>query len=176
MELNLSSIASHLKQSGFEIHLEPPSDAVPFEQLFVSIGSDDQKNERTLQIRLFSQSIPQGYFEKKSLEPQYLDFFIALPYEVSETMFGDTARLTSLINKILPLPGFTLSEIDKRLYYRYLYPTCNQTLSSQDLEIILLTLIYQIETYSSSFEEVAQGKKSYTQVVADAETFSKSLS
>lgn len=175
MELKLSSIEHFLKQSGFETHLEPPNDVAPFEQLFVSLGKDEKQYDKVLQIRLFVQSIPQGYFEKKTFQSQFLDFFIALPYEVSEPAFGDIARLTSLINKILPLPGFTLSEIDKHLYYRYLYPTCDQTLSTQDLEMILLTLIYQIETYSSSLEEVALGKKSYKQIVSEAETFSQSL-
>lgn len=171
MELNLNEIESLIKGCGFETYIEAPTEEIPFDQLYVGLGHDEEKRDRCLQIRLYSQTFPETPFSQEPISPKYLDFFTSLPFFINEKAFPDVARLTSLINKILSLPGFVLSESDKQVYYRYLYLNSTEKMASKDIELILMTILYQIETFSPSFEELALGDKTYEEVVKAAAAY-----
>jgi len=168
VKLHLSAIQKYFEESGFETHLEPSSEETPFDQLFLSLGKDEEMRDLTLQVRLFDQILPEGTHRKELSHPRFLDFFAVLPFSVDEKTFSSSARLVSLINKVILLPGFMLSETDNILYYRYIYPSLSEELSPSNLEMIVCTIIYQLETFSKPFEEVALGNKTYETVVSEA--------
>lgn len=175
MELNLSAIEKLIKSCGFETHMEAPTEEIPFDQLYVGLGHDEEKRDRCLQIRLYSQTFPETPFSQEPISPKYLDFFTSLPFFINEKAFPGVARLTSLINKILSLPGFVLSESDKQVYYRYLYLSSMKEIGSKDIELILMTILYQIETFSPSFEELALGQKTYEEVIKAAAAYCEEI-
>jgi len=168
VKLHLTAIQKFFSDLGFETYLETATEETSFDQLFVSIGEDEEMRDLTLQVRLFDQILPEGVHRNALSHPRFLDFFIVLPFEVEEKAIPAAARMVSLINKVTLLPGFMLSETDYLLYYRYIYPSLGEEILSSNIEMILRTIIYQMETFSTPLEDVAEGSKSYEEVVSEA--------
>ncbi|CCB89453.1 type III secretion system chaperone family protein [Simkania negevensis] len=171
MKLHLTAIQNFFSDSGFETHLEGASEETPFDQLFVSLGRDEEMRDLTLQVRLYDQILPEGAHRNELSHPRFLDFFLVLPFEVKNKAFPEAARMVSLVNKVTLLPGFMLSETDHLLYYRYIYPSLSEEFLPANLEMILSTILYQVETFAKPLEEVAKGSKSYEEIVTQANQY-----
>lgn len=171
MKLHLTNIQSFFTHSGFESYLELASEEAPFDQLFVSIGRDEDMRDLTLQVRLYDQALPAKARPSKISHPRFLDFFLVLPFEVEDATISATARMISLINKITFLPGFMLSETDCLLYYRYIYPNLGEEILSSNIDMIFRSILYQMETFTNPLEEVAQGIKTYEDVLLEANQY-----
>jgi len=171
VKLHLTAIQTFFNESGFETHLEPASEETPFDQLFVSLGRDEEMRDLTLQVRLYDQILPDGANRNELSHPRFLDFFLVLPFEVEEKAIAASARMVSLVNKVTLLPGFMLSETDHLLYYRYIYPSLGEEILPSNVEMILSTILYQMETFAKPLEEVSRGTKTYEAIVAEANQY-----
>lgn len=171
MKLHLTAIQTFFSDSGFETHIEAASEETPFDQLFVSLGRDEEMRDLTMQIRLYDQILPEGAHRNELSHPRFLDFFLVLPFEVEEKAIPAAARMVSLVNKVTLLPGFMLSETDHLLYYRYIYPSLSEEILPANLEMILSSVLYQLETFAKPLEEVAQAHKTYEEIVAEANQY-----
>ena len=168
MKLHLPSIQKYFEESGFIVHMESATEDTPFDQLFLSLGHDEEMRDLSVQVRLFDQVLPEGAYRQELSHPRFLDFFSVLPFLVEESAFSSVARLVSLVNKVTLLPGFMLSETDHLLYYRYIYPSLGEEILPSNLEMIISSMIYQLETFAEPLEQAARGTKTYEEIVETA--------
>lgn len=163
----------HLKK--FFDHDEIPcelllkTEEIPIDQLYVQLDVDDQGRDFVLQLKIEEVS---GDEEGDAKNPSdislhFLQFVVALPYDVLPEQGSDVARLLLLINKSLELPGFELSEADGVAYYRYVLMSYTKKFHTKQLRSLLGTIMFTLDTYSEMIEGVASGGRSLESLVKE---------
>lgn len=145
----------------------PRSDKIPCDTFFVGLGEDYQKRPLILNIRLFDQaaeSPPDGAPKKL----YFLNFFVTYPFGVHQPAFPDISRLILLLNKILPLPGFGLSEMDRVVFYHYTQLSTNGKVDPDFILSMIALIIHYVNVHAKTFEAVASREKTFTQVLEEA--------
>ncbi|MDF2549290.1 MAG: hypothetical protein K0S07_357 [Chlamydiales bacterium] len=172
MKLELKAIKSALESYDFQTALQPANDVLQ-DQLFISLGQDEEKRALLLQLRVYHESLAK---EGEEEDPIYfLSLFLGLPFAVEESSFGDVARTILMINKAAPFSPFGLSEIDGVAYFNHLL-TFKKDELEEDLLIATVSIaIHYIRTFASFIEEVALKKKSADALFAEAKLSAKSF-
>lgn len=161
----LQEVAEFLKTKGIVSQKQEITDAIPFEQLYVPLGSDYSKRPLTVQLRIIENPAEEGSHDKIHY---LLHSFFAFPFKVPEKCFPDTARLTNLLNKVLIMPGLMFSEADEVVAFHHVNSGTMQGIHSDAIEFILMNIIYLVDVFMSTIEDVTQGKKTFEQVVEEA--------
>lgn len=146
-----------LEGYGFDCEYHKKTDELPFDYLQISIGPDDQGRERHIILRLIE--APE---EEEQADKAYFialtQLSVILPFEIKKGCMGETARILMFYNQSLDSPGFCMDEGTKRPYFRYSFPTTPEGISNESFIGIIAMIMFNIETYSDTIEEVANGK------------------
>ncbi len=176
--ITLDHIAKLLQNYDFEFTKQESSEEIPFEQLLVFLGEVDEEHPLILHIRLFNDLPLMEESEevddeelKWAKQLAFLHFFIALPVVIPEERLVDAGRLALMVNKVLPMPGFGLSEIDRVAFYQYTSLIKSHTVDSDLLLGILAMIVHLIDTHLPSFQEIAEENKTFEQLIEEARQF-----
>lgn len=165
IEANLDAIQQYLQQQGYEIVVQPPVEINPQEQLLVSLG--EKLVSQQIVLRLFwVQSVP-GNKAQDSNEPQFLQFFVLLPFIASPQTQPDLMRLLFNLNATLDMAHFGLYE-NGMVYYRHVHVCANHRLDGEALVAILLSIELLLEMFLPAIRGIALGQKSLTQIQDEA--------
>jgi len=158
--LRLKSVADNLNGAGYPASLISPSDAAPFEQLYVTLDPDGKGRPRAIQL----QYIP---VRASNDGDHLLQFVSSLPFPLIGKVAGDTARMILLVNKVIELPGFGMSEIDESLYYQHVHLCRKGYFEDATVGQLLSTILHYVDEYAPVVEEIAVGEKSFGVVVEE---------
>lgn len=178
MELTHTNLKNTLESYGFSVTEIARSEKIPYDTLFIGLGEDYKSRPWILNIRLFEQDYDMGgepLAEGTPTKLYFLNFFITLPFTVFDPAFADLSRLILMLNKIIPVPGFGMSEMDKVVYYQYTYPSIDGKLDPNLLLSMIAFIIHYINTHVETFEEVATRVKSLKTVLEESEKIVEKL-
>lgn len=164
--ITLDHIAKLLQSYEFEFTKQEASEEIPFEQILVFLGEIDEEHPLILHIRLLNDLAMNGGAAPLDEDPEsqwakqlaFLHFFISLPIVLPKERLIDAGRLVLMINKVLPLPGFGLSEVDRIVFYQYTFLIKSHTVDSDLLLGILAMIVHLIDTNLPTFQEIANNK------------------
>ncbi len=175
MKVNVHAIQAFLESQKMSCVSIPKSQELPFDQILLPLGVDEQGRDLVLGIKFIEEELSSTQ-ELFSLEKGMSKFFniqfnYLLPFTIKDEYVGEVARLILLLNHSFGLPGFELSEIDHAIYFR------NVLLVGEEIEEMMVMMVIgnilaNVDAFSSSIEAVATGKMSLTDVInaAQAET------
>lgn len=158
----LETLLSHLLESGYKARLEPPSEAMPFAQILLSLTT------HILQIRDYQFEIPSSKAPITGTSTSFFHFFLAFPHLIPKNKTSDAARLACLINKVSPLPGFGFSEADLCMTFHYVYPTT--TFDPVEFDTLIAFIVYIFEVYAPLIEQLTTENTTYESLVKSCES------
>lgn len=171
MDLTFDKLKATLDQYGFTHTDMPKSAQLPFDQLFISLGADDKERPWILNLRLFEQGFEGDVSTLAEGTPTrmlFLNFLVTFPFSVVESAFGDISRLILMLNKILPVPGFGLSEPDHVVYYQYTLVSVDGKLDTDGFLTLIGLIVHYMQTHQQTLEEVATLEKSLQTVLIES--------
>jgi hypothetical protein len=130
------------------------------------LGFKPELQNETNQIFFINktETVELAFFLKVLAEGELLQIVTYLPVKLSKEQFSDSARLLNYINNDLDIPGFSLNESSKLIFYRVITPFCkkefNKDLFDQYIKVCLnaattfLPVINAVSTGSISYEEL----------------------
>lgn len=131
--------------------------------LSIFLGSDSLKRDLYLQLTLLE-------MEKK----RFCQCFLPFPFNCKKEVFPDLARLILLINKVSPLPGLGLSEIDQMVTFNYLFPYSRHEFFDF-FPLLISKILFIYEVYQPHLENLAAGKISYEELLKQAKEHAEAL-
>jgi hypothetical protein len=162
--MKLSSI-QQLKNSlqKFGYHCVGGDEADP--NLQIVLGKNEEEKFWNLLIQ----------FNDMPLEPKpngtkahFMQFFLVFPYDYERESTAELARLLLMFNKSAPFPGFGLSEVDKKIYYKYSL-NCERGAIPIALACSIVGMItLYIDSLSPMIKSVALYKRQVHEVMEDA--------
>lgn len=163
----LGKYQNMLEQYAFPCAIARQGGEIPFDQLEVVLGEDDQGREQLMTLRLMAQRMELE--EPDSPRPQrseyFLQFFVRLPFSVEDRAIGEVSRTILFFNKSLDLPGFGFSEVDRMVYYRYPLYTADGEVNDELMMGIVGMIMLCLDTFAPMIEQVAKGEVTLNQVV-----------
>ena len=157
-KMRLKSVVEHLNGAGYCASLLSPSDVTPFEQLYITLDPDVKGRPRGVQL----QYIP---VRASNDGDHLLQFVSSLPFELNASVAGDTARMVLLVNKVIELPGFGMSEIDTSIYYQHVHVCRKGHFEDETVGQLLSSILHYVDEFAPVVEEIAVGAKSFGAVV-----------
>ena len=152
----ITTIEQAFKDADYEVEYLPSSEEVPFDQLQILMGADEEGRE----ILCFMQLIFQAPLEEDLLLPGdfFISFLIPLTFDYKQENLIDLCRMMMLINKTLEMPGFILSEAEKMISYRYGYKVNEKNVDYSEVVQIAELLLSKVDLFSSAIEPIANGE------------------
>jgi hypothetical protein len=141
---------------------------LPFEEILVPLGEDPRGESMVMQIGLL-QNFREGEVDKtvEKIQLQFIQFLIMIPLRIEKNFLADTQALINLLNSVIELPGFGIIDSEQMPFFRYTM-TCNHNEVDEELFVMTVGLIlYVIDTYVETLEEVAQGHRSFEEFLTD---------
>ena len=155
----LQSIEAVLKEENFATKHIPVSKDHPFEQLYVSLGQDEQKRPYIIQMHFVNDVTNALGGQDEPSDAYILQLFIVFPFLVEIDQKDSVARLLTTLSRILPVGAFGMSDEDGTPFYQYNLACKERAVD----EKVLLEVVSIMGFFSSEFgkqiEEVASGKK-----------------
>lgn len=158
----IQQIYQTIQSFGFHAEIEEGSEEFPMQQLFIPLAKDHQDREIIAQINYIEQQMQATV--SRDLSVGFLHFFTALPFQIPQDKFAEISRLTCLVNKVIALPGFGLSETDQAVTYHYVLPITSSH-KPEIIQFILTNMIHIFDLFLNSFEDIAQNKLTYESLV-----------
>lgn len=161
----LEDLKKYFDERKITTQIQEKSDEVPFDQIFIPIGTD--KNEKTLvaQLRIIHNPAP----TKEQADSYLLHTFFAYPQKVKQESLKDVARITNLLNKVLIIPGLMLSEVDGVVAFHHVNAGSREGVSIDSVEFLMMNLVYIVDVFGETLEGVVAGEKSYDDVLNEAQ-------
>lgn len=159
---NLQQIAEHLQKNGVTAEIPPATQENPYNQLVIPLGLDEEKRTMAAMLRLIEQQSESG---KRIF---MLHTFLGFPFPVTRDAHPDMARLANLLNKILVIPGLIFSEADSGIAFHHVNVGSDEGIAIDSVEFVMMTVVHLIDSFYTTVESVASGKKKYDAIVEEA--------
>lgn len=168
----LKDLEKILRSEDVDSAIFEASEEAPYNRLLIFLGSDYQNREKTLELIVQQQELAEQLFEKPAKKQKNGIFFrcqfqLTFPFEIQEFALQQTASLLLFLNRHLELPGLEMSEIDNRLFYRYVLLT-GEASPNRKLFLAIIGIIMMIsELYTETIERIASGKTTFNELLEE---------
>lgn len=157
----LNKIEQYLIEKKLDCSLLEATQNNEIPRLLVFLG-EEKKGEIVLELTSYEQLL-----SKQEDTPLAIHFQVNLPFEVQPFATSDTARLVSLVNCNIELPGFELDELEKRILYRYVLFTKKQDPCLDTIHAILGICRMLVDLFSEAFALVSSGEKTTNDILEE---------
>ncbi|MCB1135450.1 MAG: hypothetical protein KDK78_04190 [Chlamydiia bacterium] len=165
-ELTLSGVESLLKEGGYDCAVLGDTDSPLGEYLQVFLGVDAAGAEQTVAIQIVKDLLGDPRLKTKvPVQLLKVSFVSELAVEVQDMAVEDVACLLHFINRTMDLPGFELDETRGRVTYRYVHLTPDRKDDLGLVRALVGVVRLFLELFSGAIREVAEGEKSFNDVL-----------
>lgn len=156
-----------LRDEEYDSSLIEATDVVPDERLLVFLGIDEREREKILEVTALQQEFFKELRMNELKEPDIfrIQFQVVFPFNVEPKATNQMASLICYLNRLIEIPGFEMNEIDLQLSYRYILMYGEKKFNQKLLLSIIGLIMLLIELFGSTLEEVAQGKKTFNDLL-----------
>jgi hypothetical protein len=150
--------------------LLPSSDPIPYQRLIVNVGEDSQQRERIVEITAQEQKslFPQG-IKPPLVLGQYvrLQFQFVFPFPCQLKALPDVCSFVLFLNRLIELPGFELSEVERKLFYRYVLLANSADIDATLCVSLLGVIMMLLDLLTEPLEKIAGGVVSFNEMLTD---------
>lgn len=140
----------------------------PVEVLVLQFGQDEKGREQLIELFIEEKNLVGDERKEIKSPPKkalFVHFRYVFPFEFQDESVNDLARFLLLINKTLEFPGFGISEIDRRIYYRHDLYSDSTRLREDLLKSLLGYILLIVDTFGPKLEQVASLQLTYKEIV-----------
>lgn len=170
--MKLENILRHIEKLLVEENMEASvmegNDEQPQDRLLVFIGNDVNSREQILEITAQDQEIGESLKQEIPVDAAHLarvQFQVKLPFKVANKASKEVAGLLCYLNRQMELPGWELSEVDDRIFYRHVLLTTHEEINKPLLVAITGMIMFILRIYSELVEGVAIGNMTFNNVL-----------
>jgi putative sensory transduction regulator len=164
----LQTLVAPLEELEYFCDHRPVGNETPYESLYISLNVDEERPERAYGLEMFflndlAESLGDEEQEEDAIIAQ---FMLVLPFPIPVEAYLDVMRYCGLVNRLMPVGAFGLSEDDGAVYLRHCLATADRIIPEIVLIEVVTALEYACKEYGAQFEELSTGKKTYEDHVA----------
>lgn len=120
-----------------------------------------------LQLRFQSKNAGNDETCLKGQTVHFMEMLWVAERMIPKERCGSLSRLTQLINRVLPCPGFYVDEMEMALIFRHNWIR-TQELDTDAFRYLLSGVWESLNTFQDLFPEVADGKRSVDEIIREA--------
>jgi hypothetical protein len=164
MNPKLIQLSKDITEDGSPTQLIPASPQAPADQLLVQLEIEKTGWELNLELAFINDlAQPQSKIENVD----FLQFYVQLPFICQPDRIIDVVRFVTLSNNTLPLIGFGCLESQGMVFFRHLRLILDDQVRSDEVIETIFSIKYLIETFGQALKDLADGKKTFEQIVAE---------
>ncbi|HQU08708.1 MAG TPA: hypothetical protein PLV25_01965 [Opitutales bacterium] len=163
----LTRLESLLQDEDFTTHLESVTPEHPVEQLFVALGQDDKGRSHTVTIHYVNDVTNALGGTDAPEDAIILQFFLPLPYECKPEHMDAFARMALVVNRLLPVGAFGITDPEGMAYLQYNLATGNRNVEAKVICEVLGMMAFFTNEFGPKIEAVGLGELSRDQYVEE---------
>ena len=157
----LSEMEDILMEEDFQTLYQPVDEENFYEKLHVSLGEDEKGRQFNIQLHFINDVSRAQGGEDEPEDIVLLQMFLLLPYSITDATFMPTARLILMLNRILPLGAFGISEVDGAMYYQNNAGLTDRAMDPDVLVESMRIIGFFVTRFTDLLEEVATGARTF---------------
>lgn len=173
----LETLIGPLEEFEYYADHQPAGDESPFERLYISLDVEDPQPDREYGLEIFFINDVTEAFGDQEVEEDAIraQFMLILPFRIRVDAYLEVMRYCNLVNRMLPIGAFGLSEQDEAVYLRYCLATESRAIPHDVLIEVVSAMEYACKAYAPQFEELSTGAKKYDAYVREFEQTGQQL-
>jgi hypothetical protein len=173
----LEALIEPLEEFEYFADHQPAGDESVFERLYISLHVDDPQPDREYGVEVFFiNDVTEAFGAEDEEEDAVIaQFMLILPFRIQIEGYLEVMRFCNLVNRMLPLGSFGLSEQDEAVFLRYCLATGSRAIPHDVLLEVVSAMEYACKAYSSQFEALSNGVRKYDDVVREIEEAGQQL-
>ena len=169
MSTSLAQIRAWLQRQGLQTVLHARGAENPRDRLVVLLGMDHEDRPIDAIVEdLHGPGDLNDALDQAARNDQLrlLQVLSVFPFGIEAAHVIDVIRFVMLLNAKVELPGFGYDEVTRLLYFRHVR-VCTQSVLPSEVESTLRLVRFMGEVFGPALEDLAQGRRTLEQVVAD---------
>jgi len=152
-----------LETEGFGAWYEDKSEGAPVSSLFAVLHIDESGQQYILQALDARELTVAAYPEADAIPMPLLQLTMVFPFLVETMCFADTARILHRLNCILPVGSFVLSEDDKTVCLRAIFPVAESGFAPEFMVATLQIIRHFCVECGGLIEAIALSQMTYAE-------------
>lgn len=156
----LAALLEPLEDLEYYADLQPVEQDGLYEKLYLALDVDEDRPELEYGLEIFFiNDVLEAFSAEDEAEDAVItQFMLVLPFRFPVESFVEVMRLCNLVNRLLPLGAFGLSEDDDAVYLRYCLATESRAVAPEVVIEVVQALEFACREYGPHFEGVALGR------------------
>jgi hypothetical protein len=173
----LEALIEPLEEFEYFADHQPAGDESAFERLYISLNVEDPQPDREYGVEVFFiNDVTEAFGDREAEEDAIIaQFMLILPFRIQIDSYLEVMRYCNLVNRMLPIGAFGLSEQDEAVFLRYCLATESRAIASEVLIEVVSAMEYACKSYASQFEELSTGTKKYDDYAREFEQSGQQL-
>ncbi|RBP46188.1 hypothetical protein DES53_102574 [Roseimicrobium gellanilyticum] len=173
----LEALIEPLEEFEYFADHQPAADESVFERLYISLNVDDPQPDREYGVEVFFiNDVTEAFGAQEEEEDAIIaQFMLILPFRIQVDGYLEIMRFCNLVNRMLPLGAFGLSEQDEAVFLRYCLATESRAIPHDVLLEVVSAMEYACKAYASQFEALSAGTMKYDDIVREVEESGQQL-
>ena len=173
----LAALIEPLEEFEYFADHQSAGDESPFERLYISLNVEDPQPDREYGLEIFFiNDVTEAFGDQEAEEDAIIaQFMLILPFRIQIDAYLEVMRYCNLVNRMLPIGAFGLSEQDEAIYLRYCLATESRAVPHDVLIEVVSAVEYACKAYASQFEALSTGTKKYDDYVREFEQTGQQL-
>lgn len=173
----LAALLEPLEEFEYFADHQPAGDESLFERLYISLNVDDAQPDREYGVEVFFiNDVTEAFGAVEEEEDAVIaQFMLLLPFRIQVEGYLEVMRFCNLVNRMLPLGAFGLSEQDEAVFLRYCLAAESRTIPHDVLLEVVSAMEYACRAYAPQFEALSTGARKYDDVVREIEEAGQQL-
>lgn len=172
----LERLEKLMSSENLDCALLDKTDEIPYDRLLIYLGNDYKMRERVMEITLQEQEFGES-LKKQPEKKSYLriQFQVPLSFQIRELFTQQVASLLLFLNRYLELPGLEMSEVDSKIFYRYVLLTDADAFDNKICLAIVGFITLILEVFTETIEKIADGSKTFNELLEDVIKITKEI-
>lgn len=168
----LEALVGPLEELEYFSELQRAGDDGAYERLHISLNPDELHPDRIHSLEVFFlNDVAEAFGDEEEEEDAVIaQFMLLLPVKFPLESYLHVMRYCNLVNRLLPVGAFGLSEQDGAVYLRHCLATESRNIPPDLMIEVVRALEYACRQYGPHFESVGSGAKTYDDLVLEFET------
>jgi hypothetical protein len=152
----LEKLTNWLMEAGYDAILQKKSPQLPMDFIQMNLITEDESVYPSI-VTLYNTEPGRELFAVPE-NAVLVHVVYQMPQEVTTENYQNTTRLINLINRSCPFPCFGYDEVDKKIYYRTVFPLGYTEEAKEEFLAAIDMIVEVLGVYGTGLELVSTGK------------------
>ena len=173
----LAALVEPLAELEYYADHQPAGEDSIYEKLSVTLNVEEEHPEREYSLEIFFiNDVTEAFGDDDEEDDAVItQLMLVLPFRISTEAYLDVMRYSQLVNRLIPVGAFGLSEDDGAVYLRHCLATESRAIPRDILIEVVTALEYACREYAPQFETISSRRKTYDDIVREFEVAGRAL-